>query len=208
MNTILHEITQLCQFWSFVSGSLKGCLMHTFTRRKSFCLWKNHSVKILLIVSKLIVFSLFTTIVVCFLFSLITYFGGLHCKQNESWSDCSLKSSLIRIHSVCFPDKICLVCIWIYAADLIKRRLLIGNSNRSVTQWNVLYTFQFPLYQSDNEPNLQGFFVCLIWFFTSHQQSFSYTGTGLPGLNQYKARINVSCSRTTIERIYFSRLYI
>ena len=28
-------------------------------------------------------------------------------------------------------------------------------------------------------------FVCLIWFFTSHQQSFSYKGTGLPGLNQY-----------------------
>ena len=26
---------------------------------------------------------------------------------------------------------------------------------------------------------------CLIWFFTSHQQSFSYIGTGLPGLNQY-----------------------
>ena len=25
----------------------------------------------------------------------------------------------------------------------------------------------------------------------SHQQSFSYKGTGLPGLNQYKARINV-----------------
>ena len=28
-------------------------------------------------------------------------------------------------------------------------------------------------------------YVCLIWFFTSHQQSFSWTGTGLPGLNQY-----------------------
>ena len=27
--------------------------------------------------------------------------------------------------------------------------------------------------------------VCLIWFFTSHQQSFSYKVTGLPGLNQY-----------------------
>ena len=27
--------------------------------------------------------------------------------------------------------------------------------------------------------------VCLIWFFTSHQQSFSYVGTGLPVLNQY-----------------------
>ena len=27
-------------------------------------------------------------------------------------------------------------------------------------------------------------FVCLIWFFKSHQQSFSYVRTGLPGLNQ------------------------
>ena len=27
--------------------------------------------------------------------------------------------------------------------------------------------------------------TCLIWFFTSHQQPFSYKGTGLPGLNQY-----------------------
>ena len=26
-------------------------------------------------------------------------------------------------------------------------------------------------------------FVCLIGLFTSHQQSFSYKGTGLPGLN-------------------------
>ena len=44
--------------------------------------------------------------------------------------------------------------------------------------------------------------VCLfdlIWFFTSHQQSFSFIGTGLPGLNQYWARINVSCSRTTTQ---------
>ena len=32
---------------------------------------------------------------------------------------------------------------------------------------------------------------CLIWFLTSHQQCFSYKGTGLPGLNQYLARINV-----------------
>ena len=27
-------------------------------------------------------------------------------------------------------------------------------------------------------------FVCLIWFFTSHKQSFSSVGTGLPGLKQ------------------------
>ena len=41
-----------------------------------------------------------------------------------------------------------------------------------------------------------GMWFCFIWFFMSHQQSFSYVGTGLPGLNQKKARINVSCSRT------------
>ena len=40
------------------------------------------------------------------------------------------------------------------------------------------------------------FFVCLIWLFTSHQQSFSYKGTGLLRFNQYQARINVPCSRT------------
>ena len=28
-------------------------------------------------------------------------------------------------------------------------------------------------------------FVCLIWFFTSHQQSFSHIGSGFPGMNQY-----------------------
>ena len=28
------------------------------------------------------------------------------------------------------------------------------------------------------------FFACLILFFTSHQESFRYKGTGLPGLNQ------------------------
>ena len=33
--------------------------------------------------------------------------------------------------------------------------------------------------------------VCLTWFFTSHQQSFSYVRTSLPGLNQCKARNNV-----------------
>ena len=32
---------------------------------------------------------------------------------------------------------------------------------------------------------------CLIRFFTSHQQSFSHIGTGLPWLNQYQARIYV-----------------
>ena len=39
-------------------------------------------------------------------------------------------------------------------------------------------------------------FVGLICFFTSQSKIFSYIGTGLPGLNQYLARINESCSRT------------
>ena len=30
-----------------------------------------------------------------------------------------------------------------------------------------------------------GMFICLIRFYTSNQQSFSYEGTGIPGLNQY-----------------------
>ena len=40
---------------------------------------------------------------------------------------------------------------------------------------------------------------CLFCLFDSlrpSQQSFSYVGTGLPGLNQYYARINVTCSMT------------
>ena len=52
-----------------------------------------------------------------------------------------------------------------------------------------------------------GLFVCLFdLFLTSHQQSFSKTGTGLSGLNQYQARINVSCSRTTTQHLTPVRL--
>ena len=37
-----------------------------------------------------------------------------------------------------------------------------------------------------NDSDWNPLHVCLfVWFFTSHQQSFSYTGTNLPGLNQY-----------------------
>ena len=41
-------------------------------------------------------------------------------------------------------------------------------------------------------------FVCLFDLILLHpsQQTFSYVGTGLLGLNQYKARIKASCSRT------------
>ena len=35
-------------------------------------------------------------------------------------------------------------------------------------------------------------FVCLVLFFTSHQQSFSYIGTCLPGLN-YSTKLGLMC---------------
>ena len=60
----------------------------------------------------------------CLLSHLPTYFGSLYCKYYEPRSDCSLKSSLIRVHIVCFQDesKCSLKCIWIYAADVKSRR--------------------------------------------------------------------------------------
>ena len=36
-------------------------------------------------------------------------------------------------------------------------------------------------------------FVCLILFFMSHQQYFSYKGIGLPGLNQNECNIIAAC---------------
>ena len=51
-------------------------------------------------------------------------FSGVHslyCKQYAPRSDCSLRSSLNRVHSVCFHGKSFLECIWMYAADVISR---------------------------------------------------------------------------------------
>ena len=68
--------------------------------------------------------------------------------------------------------------------------------------WSIFITDLGPLvqvnpFQQNGLPySYQYECFCLIWLFTSHQQSFSYVGTGLPGLNQHLARINVSCSRT------------
>ena len=75
---------------------------------------------------------------------LLIYFGSLHCEQYEQWSDCflvfvsivevlwsafeyimqqttifrkpfsHLRSSLIRVHSICFHGRITMNCIWIY----------------------------------------------------------------------------------------------
>ena len=37
---------------------------------------------------------------------LLMHFGSLYCKQYETRSDCSNGSSMIRVHIVCFKDKI------------------------------------------------------------------------------------------------------
>ena len=45
-------------------------------------------------------------------------------KQYGPKSDCSLRSSLIRVHSAGYHDKKSLKCTWIYAADVISRHSL------------------------------------------------------------------------------------
>ena len=52
---------------------------------------------------------------------------------------------------------------------------------------NWFWQHSFSLFESGRftQVLLYGKIVCLIWFFTSHQQSFSYERMGLPGLNQY-----------------------
>ena len=67
----------------------------------------------------------------CPLLSLqLMYFGGLYCKQLGPRSDCSLRSSLIRVHSVCFHDKIRLACIYLCSRH-IKQTTVSGWKNIS-----------------------------------------------------------------------------
>ena len=60
------------------------------------------------------------------LFALLKlYFGSLHvyCKHYVPWSDCSLRSTLIRVQSVCYhDDKTGLECIWKHAIDVKSRQ--------------------------------------------------------------------------------------
>ena len=49
------------------------------------------------------------------------YIGTLYCKSYApTRSDCSLRSSLIRVHIVSVPGKNSLLCIRIYAADVMQ----------------------------------------------------------------------------------------
>ena len=88
----------------------------------------------------------------------------------------------------------------------LTERLLIGRKESNQTKTNKTRTRSSQLsrpwwacymYNKGKDHHLiccsltEGLFVCLIWFFTSHQQSFSYKEMGLPGLNQYWARINI-----------------
>ena len=52
---------------------------------------------------------------------LLMYFGSQYCKHYGPRSDCSLRSSLNRVHSVCFDYKSILGFIWENAADNIFR---------------------------------------------------------------------------------------
>ena len=46
-----------------------------------------------------------------FSFADVSYFSSLYCKQYRTRSDYSLRSSLIRVHSICFHDNSTLDCI-------------------------------------------------------------------------------------------------
>ena len=58
---------------------------------------------------------------------LLMYFGGLYCKQYGPRSDCSLRSSLIWVHNVCFSEKMCLECIWIHVHCICSRHIKQGS---------------------------------------------------------------------------------
>ena len=51
-------------------------------------------------------------------------FGSLYCKQYNLRSDCSHRSSLTRVHNVCFHDEssLGLECIWMYVAITFSRQ--------------------------------------------------------------------------------------
>ena len=85
--------------------------------------------------------TLYSSIVVCSLFRLRMQFGGLYCKHHEPRSDGSLRSSLIRVHSVCFHDKIALECIWIYAADVIKQTTFSGQTGLQIRGHTGIFFF-------------------------------------------------------------------
>ena len=77
--------------------------------------------------------------------------------------------------------------VWSATALIPKRepKDCVFYSQLSKNLCNFHYTF-IHIYQTI-QCSTSGWFVCfcLILFFTSHHQSFSYRGTGLPGLNQY-----------------------
>ena len=64
-----------------------------------------------------------------------------------------------------------------------------------LTLWNTPEKFFGKNDLDEEEPILMC--LCFVWFesLRPSQQFFSYVGTGLPVLNQYSARINVSYSR-------------
>ena len=69
------------------------------------------------------------------------------------------------------------MCIFL-CEQFYRFHIALDPSNCTMGNYSCIY-----LYMN----SLKGFTLhyCLIWFFTSHQQSSSYIGTGIPGLDQY-----------------------
>ena len=73
---------------------------------------------------------------------LLMHFGGLYCKYHGPRSDCSLRSSLIRVHSVCLSGVHLNICSrgnmqMLYSGQKIYNRIrvkiIVGNNPREIT---------------------------------------------------------------------------
>ena len=78
---------------------------------------------------------------------------------------------------------VCSVWSWYFLVIFASQWVFFGAGIRDLSHKNnpwIIFAMPEPIEMLPNSD-----FVCLIWFFTSHQQPFSLTWLGLPGLNQY-----------------------
>ena len=132
----------------------------------------------------------FMKIAVCFLIRWC-YFGGIYHKQYGSHSDCSLWSSLIWIHIVCFHDK-----SKISSDDVFWWHL-------SQTIWMQIRLLHREQEQSDLDSN------CLfpgvhLNIYSRHNKQTIFSGLKICDLQEEETK---SMTTGSIRTIYFSNIY-
>ena len=99
-----------------------------------------------------------------------------------------------------------MLCLRVSSADKLCKQFEPRSGPTKCRAWSrsklfdtLIVLLKFFLGKNDlNEEELILMCLCFVWFesLRPSQQFFSYVWTGLPGLNRYSARINVSYSRT------------